>query len=78
MTTAGGFLLGILGIVGGPITLFKGLEQMKELTANAGAYSAGGMGWVALVKLAALVIAATCGFRGGRIFPSVFIGVALG
>ncbi|MBF1958751.1 ion channel protein, partial [Klebsiella pneumoniae] len=30
------------------------------------------------VKLAALVGAAACGFRGGRIFPAVFVGVALG
>jgi hypothetical protein len=33
---------------------------------------------IALVKLAALVIAAASGFRGGRIFPAVFVGVALG
>ena len=32
----------------------------------------------ALIKLAALVVAAACGFRGGRIFPAVFVGVALG
>jgi H+/Cl- antiporter ClcA len=78
MTTVGGFLLGILGIVGGPITLFKGLDQMKELAQDVGEYTAAGMGLVTLVKIAALVIAGTCGFRGGRIFPSVFIGVALG
>ncbi|ECO7451714.1 hypothetical protein FXP45_05870, partial [Salmonella enterica] len=33
---------------------------------------------LAVVKLAALVIAAAGGFRGGRIFPAVFIGAALG
>lgn len=33
---------------------------------------------MAVVKMAALVVAATCGFRGGRIFPAVFAGVALG
>ena len=32
----------------------------------------------AVIKLAALVVAAACGFRGGRIFPAVFVGVALG
>ncbi|WP_312132490.1 chloride channel protein, partial [Leclercia sp.] len=32
----------------------------------------------ALIKLAALVVAAACGFRGGRIFPAVFVGAALG
>lgn len=33
---------------------------------------------MAVAKTAALVIAAACGFRGGRIFPAVFTGVALG
>jgi len=32
----------------------------------------------AVIKPAAVVVAAACGFRGGRIFPAVFIGVALG
>ena len=31
-----------------------------------------------LIKMIAVVIAGTCGFRGGRIFPSVFAAVALG
>jgi H+/Cl- antiporter ClcA len=76
--TIGGVLLGVLGIVGGPITLFKGLDQMKELALDVGQYSAAGLALVTLVKLAAVVIGGTCGFRGGRIFPSVFIGVAAG
>ena len=32
----------------------------------------------AVVKLFALLVAATSGFRGGRIFPTLFIGVTLG
>ena len=31
-----------------------------------------------VVKLFALLVAATSGFRGGRIFPTLFIGVTLG
>lgn len=31
-----------------------------------------------VVKLAALLVATSCGFRGGRIFPAVFVGTALG
>ena len=76
--TVGGALLGVLGMVGGPITLFKGLDQMKELAQEANQYTTAGLALVTLVKVAALVIAGTCGFRGGRIFPSVFIGVAAG
>ena len=77
MLGAGGFILGVLGAIGGPQTLFKGLDEMQQL--------AFGQTWTvydyflfAVIKLAALVIAAACGFRGGRIFPAVFVGVALG
>ncbi|UTJ46293.1 ion channel protein [Atlantibacter subterranea] len=73
----GGFVLGMLGALGGPQTLFKGVNEMQQL--------AFGQTWTvydyflfAVIKLAALVIAAACGFRGGRIFPAVFVGVALG
>ena len=30
------------------------------------------------IKLLAMLVAATSGFRGGRIFPALFVGVALG
>lgn len=76
--TVGGLVLGLLGALGGPLTLFKGLDQMKELTATSAGRTAAGLAGLAAVKLAALIIAVTCGFRGGRIFPSVFIGVAIG
>lgn len=76
--TLGGFLLGLLAIVGGPITMFKGLAEMKTLASTAGSYSASGLAMIVIIKLAAVLIAATCGFRGGRIFPLVFVGVAFG
>lgn len=73
----GGLLLGILGAAGGHITLFKGLEEMQQIALSQ-TLTAGDFLLIALVKLAALVIAAASGFRGGRIFPAVFVGVALG
>lgn len=76
--TLGGAALGVLGVLGGPITLFKGLEQSGELLANADDYDAGQLTVILLVKLLALVVAASAGFRGGRIFPAVFLGVAAG
>ncbi|MEU0355437.1 ion channel protein [Streptomyces cyaneofuscatus] len=76
--TAGGLVLGLLGALGGHLTLFKGLEEVKEITADPDGWSAGEFAVMAVVKAAALVVAATCGFRGGRIFPAVFVGVALG
>lgn len=76
--TAGGLLLGLLGALGGHLTLFKGLDEMKVLAGDPDGWSAGGFAVMAVIKTVALVIAATCGFRGGRIFPAVFSGVALG
>jgi len=73
----GGFLLGILGAIGGPITLFKGLDEMQQM-AFSQVFSVSDYFLFAVVKLAAVVVAAACGFRGGRIFPAVFIAVALG
>ena len=75
---AGGIVLGVLGMLGGPITLFKGLDQSAELLSHPDDYSPGELTVILLVKLAALVVAASAGFRGGRIFPAVFIGVTAG
>ncbi|WP_019180332.1 ion channel protein [Microbacterium yannicii] len=74
----GGMVLGLLGMIGGPITLFKGLEQSAELLSDPSAYTPAQLAVILLVKLAALVVAASAGFRGGRIFPAVFLGVAAG
>ncbi|HAO3413036.1 TPA: ion channel protein [Escherichia coli] len=73
----GGFILGILGVIGGPVSLFKGLDEMQQMVANQ-AFSTSDYFLLAVIKLAALVVAAASGFRGGRIFPAVLVGVALG
>ncbi|QPE14268.1 ion channel protein [Escherichia coli] len=73
----GGFILGILGVIGGPVSLFKGLDEMQQMVANQ-AFSTSDYFLLAVIKLAALVVAAASRFRGGRIFPAVFVGVALG
>src|SRR3954469_7550216 len=41
ITLAGGLVLGVLGAIGGPITLFKGLSQMEQLVVNRADYSPG-------------------------------------
>jgi H+/Cl- antiporter ClcA len=78
ITTVGGFVLGILGFIGGPITMFKGLTQMGELLQDPSQYDAGQLALIAGVKIVALLVAASALFRGGRIFPATFIGVAIG
>ena len=73
----GGFILGILGVIGGPLTLFKGLDEMQQM-AFSQTLGTSDYFMLAVIKLTALVVAAASGFRGGRIFPAVFVGVALG
>lgn len=65
MLGLGGFMFGGRALFGGQVTLFKGLNQMKRLA------------WDQSLSVAALMIAATSGCRGGRIFPAVFVGSAL-
>ncbi|MET1051169.1 MAG: ion channel protein [Mycetocola sp.] len=76
--TLGGVILGILGAIGGPVTLFKGLGQMADLVADRAEYTTGTFVLIIAVKVLALLVSAAAGFRGGRIFPGVFIGVAIG
>ncbi|MCI3279012.1 ion channel protein [Streptomyces cylindrosporus] len=76
--TLGGLVLGLLGALGGHLTLFKGLDEVAELARDPEGRSAGAFVGMAVVKLAALLVAASCGFRGGRIFPAVFVGAAFG
>ena len=78
ITTVGGFVLGLLGLIGGPITMFKGLEQTGELLQNADDYDGAQLAAIAGIKIVALLVAASALFRGGRVFPATFIGVALG
>ncbi|MFH9859103.1 ion channel protein [Streptomyces sp. NPDC017202] len=75
---AGGVVLGLLAALGGHLTLFKGLDEIAELAHDPEGWTAGEFATMAVVKLAALLVATSCGFRGGRIFPAVFAGVALG
>ncbi|MEU6683775.1 ion channel protein [Streptomyces sp. NPDC046832] len=78
MLPAGGAVLGALAAVGGHLTLFKGLDEIATLAHDPDGWSAGEFAVMTVVKLGALVVAASCGFRGGRIFPAVFVGTALG
>lgn len=75
---AGGFVLGLLGALGGHLTLFKGLAEVEQLAKSPDGWTAGQFATMTVVKLAALVVSAACGFRGGRVFPSIFIGSAFG
>jgi H+/Cl- antiporter ClcA len=58
--------------------MFKGLTQMGQLLEDPTQYDPGQLAAIAGIKIVALLVAASALFRGGRIFPAAFIGVALG
>ncbi|WP_082099304.1 ion channel protein [Demequina iriomotensis] len=76
--TVGGLLLGGLALIGGQITMFKGAEQTAEILAERDDYGIAALALIVVVKLAAIVVSGASGFRGGRIFPAMFTGVAFG
>lgn len=76
--TTGGLLLGLLGVVGGHITLFKGAAQTAEILAERDQYGVAALVLIIVVKLVAVVVAGATGFRGGRIFPALFVGAVVG
>ncbi|WP_062379407.1 ion channel protein [Demequina pelophila] len=76
--TLGGLLLGLLGALGGPITMFKGAAETIALLDGRDSYTVAALVGIVAIKLIAIVIAGASGFRGGRIFPALFTGVAVG
>lgn len=78
MLTAAGLLLGLLGVLGGHLTLFKGLHEVHEITEDLEQHSAGNLLFIVAVKIAAFTLATAAGFRGGRISPTLFIGAVVG
>ena len=51
----GGFILGILGVIGGPGSLFKGLDEMQQMVANQ-AFSTSDYFLLAVIKLAGVAL----------------------
>jgi H+/Cl- antiporter ClcA len=74
--TFGGFVLGIIYVVGGEEIRFAGIPELLQLTAGTTAVGAA-LAAVALKTLATSWCLAS-GYRGGKIFPIAFIGGAAG
>lgn len=61
----GGFILGILGVIGGPVSLFKGLDEMQQMVANQ-AFSTSDYFLLAVIKLAARSLLPPVAFAVGE------------
>jgi H+/Cl- antiporter ClcA len=77
LTVAGAALAGIV-VIAGDVVMFSGQREMTDLLMESGDLSDGRVLLITLAKLLSLAVAVAVGFRGGRIFPAVFVGLALG
>jgi H+/Cl- antiporter ClcA len=76
--TVGGLGIGLVALVAGEETLFSGEHELETLLDNPGAKSIGALLLIVGGKMVALSLSLATGFRGGRVFPVVFIGGTLG
>jgi H+/Cl- antiporter ClcA len=76
-TIVGGVLLGVFGIVL-PYTMFAGEHQMKEIMEIWQTMGSLVLLLTGFFKLLVGVICKECGWRGGKIFPTIFSGVCIG
>ena len=80
----GGLGIGLVAVLISDLTLFSGESSLEDLLADPDQADVWGLpvGWSLLLivggKIASLCISLATGFRGGRIFPGVFIGGTLG
>ena len=76
--TLGGVGIGVIALVAGEETLFSGEHELEVLLADPESYSARALLLILGGKLLALALSLETGFRGGRIFPVLFIGATVG
>jgi H+/Cl- antiporter ClcA len=74
----GGLGIGLVALVAGQETLFSGESELESLLQHPGSKSVATLVLIVTGKIVALSLCMATGFRGGRIFPVVFIGGTLG
>lgn len=78
LAAAGGLAVGLLGLGGDHLTLFSGESSLQTLIDDRSSLGLAALAYVLVAKLAATVVSMTTGFRGGQIFPVMFLGAAFG
>jgi len=74
----GGVAVGLIAVVFGELTLFSGEHEISEVIAEGEAMGLAALLFLAVGKVLAAAVSLSTGFRGGRIFPVLFIGGTVG
>ncbi len=72
-----GGIIGILYLIGGPSIEFSGKEGTEILLQNPASYAVVPLILILITKLLATSWSLSSGYRGGLVFPSVFMGITL-
>jgi chloride channel protein, CIC family len=76
--TLGGVGIGLVALVAGEETLFSGEKELESLLNNPGSETVAALLLIVAGKMVAISLSMATGFRGGRIFPTVFVGGTTG
>lgn len=74
----GGVAVGVIALVFGELTLFSGEHEISEVIERGEEMGLAALLLLAVGKVLAGAVSLSTGFRGGRIFPALFIGGTLG
>jgi H+/Cl- antiporter ClcA len=78
LTTLGGAVIGLVAIMFGELTLFSGEHEIGDVVDSAGTLGVSGLALLFVGKVIASLASLATGFRGGKIFPIMFLGGVLG
>jgi len=66
-------VLSVLYLVGGPLVEFTGNKSIVPMFEQASSLGLVGLVWLLIIKIVAIVWSKTIGYRGGMIFPTIFL-----
>lgn len=72
-----GLVLGLLYYIGGQTIQFSGSEGLMLISENTAKYSVAALLGLVVAKLMATSWSASTGYRGGLVFPSIYMGAVL-
>ncbi|MBI2798462.1 chloride channel protein [Candidatus Saccharibacteria bacterium] len=77
LAMAGGLGLGILAL-GSSLILFSGHEGIQDILSNNSSYTGVSLALLSFGKILAATLLLAAGWKGGKFFPVMFIGAAIG
>lgn len=72
-----GLILGFIYLLGGPLVEFTGNQSIVPMFEQASSLGVAGLIWILMLKVLAVCWSKSAGYRGGMIFPTIFLAAVL-